>query len=168
MPPGAARTPPPHSLRYASAANLLAILYTHLYTTLQQQPDRQLDNALILPPEIYSYKSDALMITGLPTYADHMALPASARRCCSNRLVLSPARRSHNSKLAAAGLLLWAHAGTDRRTDGRTRYRFVEPASRTMQAVSIISRITAATMTLIKRYRGCNRFCRRRLLEIMT
>jgi len=44
----------------------------------------------------------------------------------------SPARRAHSSKPAAvglplwAGLLLWAHAGTDRRTD--TVYRFIDPA----------------------------------------
>jgi len=55
----------------------------------------------------------------LPTYADNVALPAFARRCCSNRSI-SFARRSHTGKPAAAGLLLWAHAGTDRRTDAQT------------------------------------------------
>ena len=43
-----------------------------------------------------------------PTYADNVALPAFARR------------RAHSSKPAAAGLLLWAHAGTDRQTDGHS------------------------------------------------
>jgi len=51
------------------------------------------------------------------TSADSMTLPAFAHRCCSNRSI-SPARRAHSSKPAAAGLLLWARAETDRPTDG--------------------------------------------------
>ena len=56
-------------------------------------------------------------------YYNNVALPAShafANRCCcklsSNRSI-SPARWAHSSKPAAADFLLWAHAGTDRRTD---------------------------------------------------
>jgi len=39
----------------------------------------------------------------------------------------------------AAGLLLWAHAmaGTDGRTDGRTPYRYTDPAPHIMLAVPI-------------------------------
>jgi len=57
----------------------------------------------------------------LPTHAHNVVglLPAFARRCCSNRSI-SPARRAHSSKPAAAGLLLWANDGTDTRT-GRQR-----------------------------------------------
>jgi len=44
----------------------------------------------------------------------------AARRYCSSRSI-SPARGlTHSNKPAAASLLLWAHAGTDRQTDGRT------------------------------------------------
>ena len=45
-------------------------------------------------------------------------LPAAAAECrqCSNRSI-SPARRAHCSKPAAAGLVLWAHARTDRQMD---------------------------------------------------
>jgi len=71
----------------------------------------------------------------LPTYADNVALPAfarRARRCCSNRSI-SPARRAHSSEPAAAGLLLWAHAGTD----GRTPYSFTDPVPHTMRVVPI-------------------------------
>jgi len=45
-----------------------------------------------------------------------MALPAFTGRCCSNRSI-SAAHWVHSSKPAAARLLLWAHAGTDRQTD---------------------------------------------------
>jgi len=43
------------------------------------------------------------------TYADNVALPAFARRCCSNRSI-SPARRAHSSK-PATHFRLWADAG---------------------------------------------------------
>ena len=43
---------------------------------------------------------------------------AAERRPCSNQSL--PA---YNSKPTAAGLLLWAHAGTDGQRDGRTPYR---------------------------------------------
>ena len=46
----------------------------------------------------------------VPTYADNAALPAFTSSNRSTPL-------SHSSKSALAGLLLWAHAGTDRRTD---------------------------------------------------
>ena len=41
---------------------------------------------------------------------------------------------AHSSKPAAVGLLLWAHAGTDR--DGQIPYRYTDPAAHTMQAVT--------------------------------
>jgi len=44
------------------------------------------------------------------------AAAAVERRLYSNRSI-SPARRAHSSKPAAAGLLLWAHASLVRRTD---------------------------------------------------
>ena len=37
---------------------------------------------------------------------------------CSNQSI-SPAHRDHSRKPTAAGLLLWAHDGTDRQTDGQ-------------------------------------------------
>ena len=71
-------------------------------------------------------------------YADNMALPAVVRRCRSNRSIY-PACRAHSSKHAVTGFLTWAHAGTDtrtdRQTDGRTPYHFIDPAVHTMQAV---------------------------------
>ena len=39
--------------------------------------------------------------------------------------------------LAVEALLLCNHAGTDTRTDGRTPYRFIDPAPHTMSAVPI-------------------------------
>ena len=45
--------------------------------------------------------------------------PAATCRAAMN-LSISPARRAHSSKPAAAGLLLWARAWTDRWTDRRT------------------------------------------------
>jgi len=64
-------------------------------------------------------KIDEQVCVQLPTYADNVALPAFARRCCCNRSI-SPARRAHSSKPAATGLLPWArHAGTRRQTDRR-------------------------------------------------
>ena len=75
-------------------------------------------------------------ITNRPTFGDSVALPAFDRRCCCSRSI-SPAHLAHGSKPAAAGLLLWAHAGTDRRTEGRTRYRFIDSALHTVQTVPI-------------------------------
>jgi len=80
----------------------------------------------------------------LLTYADNVrglrALPAFARRCYSNRLI-SPARRAHSSKPAAAGLLLWPMLGE---TDGRIPSLFIDPAAHTVRArlltVEFISR----------------------------
>jgi len=44
--------------------------------------------------------------------------PTAAAQCrpCTNRLI-APAYRAHRSSCAVVGLLLWAHAGTDRQTD---------------------------------------------------
>jgi len=50
---------------------------------------------------------------------------AAECRPCSNRSI-SPTRR-------VPGLLLWAHAGTDRQTP----YHYIDPAPKTMQAVPI-------------------------------
>jgi len=65
-------------------------------------------------------------------YADYLTKCGTAHicHCCSSRLI-SPARRAHGSNPAAAGLLLWAHAGTDRRTP----YIFIVPDLHTTQAV---------------------------------
>jgi len=65
-------------------------------------------------------------------YADYLTKCGTAHicHCCSSRLI-SPARRAHGSNPAAAGLLLWAHAGTDRRTP----YSFIVPDLHTTQAV---------------------------------
>ena len=55
------------------------------------------------------------------------------RRPCSNRSI-SPTRRAHSSKHAArccSGRM----GQTDRRTHGRTPYRFMDPAPHTMQPV---------------------------------
>jgi len=52
--------------------------------------------------------------------------------CCSNRLI-SAACLAHTSRPAAAGLLMWAYAGTD----GQTLYHFLDPALHTMQAVPV-------------------------------
>ena len=66
----------------------------------------------------------------LPTYADTWHCPHSPAGA-------APVDRSpgpqHSSDPTALGLLLWAHAGTD----GRTQYRFIDPALHTMRAVPI-------------------------------
>jgi len=77
----------------------------------------------------------------LSTYADNVALPAFARHMkLLQQLIdiscwLGPQQQTCRSKKSgfakAAGLLLWAHAGTDRQTP----YRFTDPAPHTMQAV---------------------------------
>jgi len=50
-------------------------------------------------------------------YVDNEALPTFARRCRVPAVLVRPARRVHISKPAAMGLLLWAHAGTDKWTN---------------------------------------------------
>jgi len=62
-----------------------------------------------------------------------VALPTFARHCCNDRSI-SPAQRAHGCT-PAEGLLPWAHAGTDRETDGQTPYCFIDPAPHTMRAV---------------------------------
>jgi len=55
-----------------------------------------------------------------------VALPAFARRTLllsAGRAAINQSLPAYNSKPAAAGLLLWAHAGTDGQRDGRTPYR---------------------------------------------
>ena len=64
----------------------------------------------------------------------HCPHSPTAHHWCSKRSI-SPARRAHTSKTLAGGLLLLARAGTD----GRTPYRFIDPATPTMRAVPIIS-----------------------------
>ena len=95
-----------------------------------------------------------LLLTLTLTYADNVALPAFARRGCSNRSA-SPARRAHSSKPAAAALPLWTHAGTNTRTGRgtdrrlRTPYRFIDPAALTVRAVPInLIRIAAGARQL--------------------
>ena len=70
----------------------------------------------------------------LPTSADNVTLLAvtAERRPCSNRSI-SPARRAHSSKPAAAAC---GRHGC-RKTDRRTPDSFIDPAPHTMQAVSI-------------------------------
>ena len=63
----------------------------------------------LIIPRIYN--KNWQICVQLPTHADNMALPAFTRRCCDRYLLLT-----HSSKPAVAGLLLWVHAGTDRRT----------------------------------------------------
>ena len=74
----------------------------------------------------------------LPTPADNVTLLAFAaeRRPRSNRSI-SPARRAHGSKPAAAvcdGRLI---RQTDGQTDGRTPYRYADSPPRAMLAVAI-------------------------------
>jgi len=87
---------------------------------------------------IYSVAKQQVCVQ-LPTYADNVALPAFARR---TPLLLQSIDVScppaHSSKPAAADSLLWAHAGADRRTDGRTPCRFIDSAPHTMRAVPMI------------------------------
>jgi len=55
-----------------------------------------------------------------------VALPAFARRTLlqsAGRAAINQSLPAYNSKPTAAGLLLWAHAGTDGQRDGRTPYR---------------------------------------------
>ena len=52
-------------------------------------------------------------------HCPHSTAAAADRWPCDNRSI-SPARRAHNSKPAALGLLLWAHAGTYGWTDGHS------------------------------------------------
>ena len=74
----------------------------------------------------------------LSTYADNVALPSFARHC-SNRFIY-PVCRAYSIRAAAAGLLLWAHAGTD----GRRLYHLIDPVVHFVRAVPII--ITRAGM----------------------
>jgi len=53
-----------------------------------------------LNTDVFSVRKEQVRVY-LPTYADNVALPAFARRCCSNRSI-SPAGRAHSSKPAAA------------------------------------------------------------------
>jgi len=60
---------------------------------------------------------------------------------CSNRSI-SPARWAHSSKPAAAGLLLWARAGTDRLADRQMDgppHRFTYPAPHIMSSAPMNS-----------------------------
>ena len=68
----------------------------------------------------------------LPTPADNVTLLAStaARRPCSNRLI-SPGRRTHSSKPAAAACAGRMMGRTDRQTDRRTLDGFIDFAPHT-------------------------------------
>ena len=74
-----------------------------------------------------------------PTYADNVPLPAFARRTplLQQSIDISPVSRAPSSKPAAAILLVLARAGTERRTDGRTPYCFIDPAAHIMRAMPI-------------------------------
>jgi len=76
----------------------------------------------------------------LPTYADNAELLALAGRTPLLQQSIDISCPSGSSKPAAAGLLLWVHAGrdtqTDRRTDGQTPGRYIDPAPHTAGNVS--------------------------------
>ena len=59
----------------------------------------------------------------LAAYADNVALPAFARRCCSNRYLRPAVPTTANLQLrvCCCGPMLG-------QTDGRTPYRFIDPA----------------------------------------
>ena len=66
----------------------------------------------------------------------HCPHSPAARRCCSNR---SPLRQAHSSKPASG-----TNGQIDGETDGRTPYRFTDPAPHTMRAVPMIHIIMCA------------------------
>ena len=65
----------------------------------------------------------------------HCAHLLTARRCCGNRLISvtgsKPAARSYSGRMGQVD------RRTDRRTNGWTPYRFIDPAPHTMRAVPI-------------------------------
>jgi len=71
--------------------------------------------------EVISYNHVVIDLTSVLSHLCTLTTwhcPHSLAACRSyNSRSISPTRRAHSSKSAAAGLLLWAHAGTDRRTD---------------------------------------------------
>jgi len=66
----------------------------------------------------------------------HCPHSPAARHCCSNR---SPLRQAHGSKPASA-----TNGQIDGETDGRTPYRFTDPAPHTMRAVPMMHIIMCA------------------------
>jgi len=97
--------------------------------------------------ELETVKFSTTVITKRNVYirtpTDNVALPAFTGRCCSNRSI-SPARRAHSSKPAAAGFLLWPRLGqregrTDRRMDIVPYHRPCS-AQETMRALPIRTR----------------------------
>ena len=70
----------------------------------------------------------------------HCPHSPTAHHCCSNWSI-SPARKAHSNKPTMMGLMLRAHARTDRQTERctnrRTLYHFIVPAPHTTWVVPI-------------------------------
>ena len=64
----------------------------------------------------------------LPAYADNVALPAFARRCCSNRSISAA---NLQQRVCCCGPMRG-------QTDGRTPYRSTDPGPHTMRAMPVI------------------------------
>jgi len=62
------------------------------------------------------------------TYANKVALPAFARRCCSNRWISNPPGPQQQTRRTLLQLLNAAEGRMDEQTGGRTPYRFIDPA----------------------------------------
>jgi len=92
----------------------------------------------------------------LPTYADNMALSASARRCSwalamqqSINISCQPGPQQQTSSGGFAAVdPCW-----DRQTNGRTPYCYINPALLTMRAVPNVSNVvTNKTLTTLSRH----------------
>jgi len=70
--------------------------------------------------QFYVFYSNMSVFSYLRTLTTWHCPHSPATRCCCSNRSISPARWAHGKKLVAAGLLLWAHARTDGRTDRRT------------------------------------------------
>jgi len=91
---------------------------------LDKPTDRETDkwwSISVSVSEVISYNHVVIDLTSVLSHLCTLTTwhcPHSLAACRSyNSRSISPTRRAHSSKCAAAGLLLWAHAGTDRRTD---------------------------------------------------
>jgi len=94
---------------------------THWHTTTVLMAVLQGNLGWLVPLSFFVHllrkrTSEKSLRVQLPMYADNVAMSTFAQCYCSNRLT-SPACRVYSRKSAAAGLLLWAHAVTDRQTD---------------------------------------------------
>jgi len=98
------------NIRNISSSRLYDRLYSRLYNRLQSVNGLLVSCTHLIIDFTLSLRTHSqTSLFAYTTYADNMALPAFARRCCSNRSV-SPARRAHRR--------LRVHVGTERRTDG--------------------------------------------------